>query len=1054
MSGSGRGTPDGPVGGGLARWWVEHPGAGWAALLATLACGFLALLQLPRQEDPALPGRIARIVCIWPGASASEVEQQVTRSLEQRTMEMASMLEVSSETRNNVAIITLGQRPAGLGRIEQEWDVLRGRLAEVPLPEGCRPPVLQTDFGDVVTLLLAVSSGTANDYRPVVEGVRRLVEILETVSEVGRVRTVGEVPETLELTGSPAKLQQHGIPLSRLIEVIGRQGHFMPGSLIPGTETNLPVRVAPGLGSERELRDLVLGRGADGQPLRVEALLDVRRGDVTPLPFHVDVMRRSGDDRLTRERSILLAVEMKSGRTISRFDREVRAAVDGVVPTLPAGVGVHTLSDQPASVKSRLSHFNRCFLEAVAVIMVVALLLMEWRAAVIVACAIPLTVAMTLTGMWALGIPLHQISITALIIALGMLVDDPVVAADGINRELAAGTPRRVAAWLGPWKLRRAIFFATLINIFAFLPLLLLPGDKKSFIYALPVVVTLSLVCSRIVSMTFVPLLGRWLLRGQGGLHHDGAGRGFSLRGMDRLRAALLGSYRAVLAAGLRHPWKVLIVVHAVLVASLLLAPGLGRQFFPPAERNQMLVDITLPESSSLERTRAVCDRVFTLLQPHDEIVGGAIFMGGSGPRFYYNITPKPPADHRATILINTRQVGDVPTLMVKIRAALDREVTDARCVVRQLEQGPPVEAPVQIRLTGDDPAVLRRLADAVSTIVKNAGGYKVDDTLGVPVDSLRIKVDQSRASALGVGAESLVGAVQAVGAGLRVTEVRESGRAVPVVFKLRVGPEAAGGPEAAEMLRRLPVQVADGAPVPLAELAEVSLEPGYAVFHRHGGRRSVVVESYAPFGDLPAAVVARARSAVEQLVLPAGYKVAIEGEDKELAASRREMGGVMIVSLALIAAAMVVQFQSFSRSAVVMLTVPLGLIGALGGLALTGSPVGFMAMLACASLAGIVVSHIIVLCEAIEEARAETTCLHEALISASLSRMRPVLVTTLATAGGLLPLALTGGALWKPLTAVHIFGLLAGTVLTLFVLPVWYVVVVARRHAPPQAMP
>ena len=222
--------------------------------------------------------------------------------------------------------------------------------------------------------------------------------------------------------------------MSRLIEVIGSQGHFIPGSSISGTETNFPVRVAPGLGSERELRDLVLGRGADGQPLRLEALLDVRRGD----------------DRLTRERSVLLAVEMKTGGTISRFDREVRAAVDGVVPALPAGVEVHTLSDQPASVKLRLSHFNRCFLEAVAVIMVVALLLMEWRAAVIVACAIPLTVAMTLAGMWALGIPLHQISITALIIALGMLVDDPVVAADGINRELAAGTPRCVAA-CRPW---------------------------------------------------------------------------------------------------------------------------------------------------------------------------------------------------------------------------------------------------------------------------------------------------------------------------------------------------------------------------------------------------------------------------------------------------------------------------------------------------------------------------------------------------------------------------------------------------------------------------
>jgi len=414
---------------------------------------------------------------------------------------------------------------------------------------------------------------------------------------------------------------------------------------------------------------------------------------------------------------------------------------------------------------------------------------MEWRAAVIVACAIPLTVAMTLGGMAVAGIPLHQVSIAALIIALGMLVDDPVVAADGINREMAGGTPRAVAAWIGPWKLRRPIFFATVINIFAFLPLLLLPGDKKSFIHALPVVVTLALVCSRIVSMTFVPLLGRHLLRGQPGLEQGGAVRPWPFGLADRAIIFLLRPYRAVLGAALRRPWPVLAVVYGLLAASLALVPGLGRQFFPPADRNQLLIDIALPESSSLAQTRRVCDDVIRLLDSRREITGGAVFMGGSGPRFYYNVTPKPPADHLAQVLVNTRQAGEVPALVTVLRTILDREMTTARCVVRQLEQGPPVEAPIQIRISGPDRGELRRLADQAARAVDEAGSYRVSDDLGTPVPVLQVSLDQARAGRLGITPAVLATAVHAAGAGLEVAPGAGKRRAAS-----RPPPPAVGG--------------------------------------------------------------------------------------------------------------------------------------------------------------------------------------------------------------------------------------------------------------------
>ena len=1027
--------------GGLARYFVEHREVGWMALIAVLIWGAISFHLLPQQEDPSLPRRIARVVCVLPGATASQVEELVTRRLEKKIAELETIEEMSSETRAGVVIIGLGQRSAGEAGVQQEWDKLRAKLAEVTLPEGCLPVQLQTDFGDVVTLLLAVTSRTATDYRPLTAAAEQLEDDLKQVGSVGRTRMIGDIGETVQLLFSPEKLNQHGLSLFRIAEQLKQRNQLVPAGALHNTTNSLPVQLTGELRSEEDVRNLIVGASPEGRPIRLGEVVEVRRSEEEPRPFHADVLTRpAAGGELQRQRSVMLAVEMKSGRVISEFASEVEASITRLKPQLPADVEVLTISDQPKSVEYRIQHFSQCFGEAVLVVIVVALLLMEWRAALIVALAIPLTVAMTLGGMHLAGIPLHQISIAALIIALGMLVDDPVVAADGVNREMAAGRPRGLAAWLGPWKLRRPILFATLINIFAFLPLVLLPGDKKHFIYALPVVVTLALIASRIVSMTFVPLLGYYLLKGQRGFDQGGEVRRFPFSLLDRLLLAVLPLYRTLLEGALRRPWLAMFLAYGLLAASLTLAPRLGRQFFPPAERNQLLIDLALPGSPSLEETRRICDDVTRLLQRHEEVVSGAVFVGGSAPRFYYNVTPKAPDDHLAQVLINTRNADEVPALVARLRTELDREISGARCVVKQLEQGPPVDTPIQIRLTGDDLDTLRGLADQVGSALREAGGYKVHDDLDQRVPTLQIGIDQDRASAAGVVGPAIGAAVRSAFAGLTVTELREGSRLVPVVLRLRAEER-----DDVAKVSELRVESLGGGLVPLREFAKVETEPDFAMIHHHGQRRAVTVKSYSSIGELPAAVLAKAKPALDRITLPPGYRLAYDGEARELKQSREEMGGVMLVSLALIALAMIIQFNSVTKSVVVMLTVPLGLIGGLAGLALFHAPLGFMAMLAIVSLAGVIVSHIIVLSDSIEEARAEGMELQSALIRAGLVRMRPVLVTALATAGGLIPLARTGGELWAPLTAVHIFGLLVATVLTLFILPVLYYLFAAR---------
>ncbi len=874
-------------------------------------------------------------------------------------------------------------------------------------------------------------------------------ELLETnlkqVASVGRVRKLGNVPEVIYLLFSIPNLEGFNLPPELVLDAIATRNAIIPGGTLRAEGQNFPVQLTGTFTNEADLPDTIVGmtqEGPTGLPVYLRDLFEVRRGYADPIPYKVDVLHRpAAGQPLAQERAVLVAVEMKEGNIIGQFDQQVRHVLARLQPRLPEGMAVVTLSDQPTAVGERVGHFMECFLEAVIVVVLVALLLMEWRAALVVATAIPLTVALTLGGMRLLDAPLHQISIAALIIALGMLVDDPVVATDGINRALARGEPRDRAAWLGPYGLRRPILFGTVINIVAFLPLLLLPGDKGAFIAGLPLVVTLALISSRLVSLTFVPLLGYYWLRGQKGLEAGGeARRGWGLHHVDGLLIRLLPHYRRLLQAALEQPWRAVGLAYGLLALSFGLTPWFGRQFFPPAERNQLLIDLELPASASLAQTREVCAQVAAVLRRHPTVASAALFSGGTAPRFYYNVTPREPAPYLAQALVNTVRARDVPPLLVQLRQELDREVVGARCLVKQLEQGPPVEAPLQVRLTGDDYDALRGWADQVAAVLRAAGGYQVDDDLGRRLPTLEIAIDQHRANLLEINNARVGRLAQAAFAGLKVTELREGDHLVPVVVRLRAEERAE-----ADRLRTLHIRSLRDRLVPLDNFAQLKVQPEFATLAHFNHRRAVTVQGYSAVGELPSQVLARARPALARLALPPGYDLALAGEEKELKTSQSEMAQVMEVSLALITLALVLQFHSVVKPLVVLLTVPLGLIGAFVGLAVTGAALGFMALLGIVSLGGVVVSHIIVLSDFIEEARAEGMELRTALVQAGLVRLRAVLVTVLATVGGLIPLALTGGELWHPLTAVHIFGLLFATLLTLVLLPVLYYLFCAR---------
>jgi multidrug efflux pump subunit AcrB len=984
----------------------------------------------------------AAVAAFFPAGTAESYRDSIGRRF-QSALQASGLVSAAQARQGHSYVLVDMTTSASRARLEQfiaDFTRTVSGTDQETHPDFGRPILLMGDEDPLAQVRAAAPPRYS--YRTLEIAAQAFEDDLKQLRSVGQVTKIGIVQETIYLLYSAAQADGYGLEPEAIAKAIAQRNAIIPGGTLHTQGQNFPVQLSGEFHSDDELLGTLLGTGRSGQPVYLRDLFEVRRMYEAPVPFQVDVWKRAAAGAPLRpQRAVMLSVEMKTGNIIGDFNEEVKQVAARLQERLPEGLEIQTLSDQPTAVAHRLDHFIRSFMEAVGIVIMVALLLMDWRSALVVAAAIPLTVAMTLGGMHLCGIQLHQISIAALIIALGMLVDDPVVASDAINRELHAGEPPERAAWLGPVRLRRAIFFGTIINIVAFLPLMLLPGDTGAFIFAIPAVVTMALLASRLVSMTFIPLLGFYILRGQTGLEEGGEVRRLiPFRWIDQALRGALPVYRWALQRALRFPWLTIGLTYGLLVASLGLTRFFGTQFFPPAERNQMLVDIELPATASIASTRQTTDDVMAVLRQHAEITSAGVFIGGTTPRFYYNVEPRAPANNLAQILVNTRTQDDVPGLLVELRAELDRQIAGARCVVKQLEQGPPIGAPIQIRLSGDNLDVLRGLAEKAAAAIRSAGGYHVFDNLGLRTPTIVIDVDQNRANSLGISNEDIGRVSQLALGGLQVTEIREGDHLIPVIARLRIEERN----EAAKILA-LYVQNATHKPVPLVSFADIKIQPEYNSIPHYAQLRAVTVNSYVPAGELASAILAKARPGLDAIALPPGYNLEIAGEQKELQKGQSEMGAVIGISLAMIALVMVLQFNSVPKALVVLLTVPLGLIGAFTGLAVTHSPLGFMALLGIVSLAGIIVSHIIVLSDYIEEARGAGMPLEEALVQAGLVRLRAVLVTVLATVGGLVPLFLTGGALWHSLTSVHIFGLLLATLLTLLLLPVLYFVFCTR---------
>lgn len=923
-------------------------------------------------------------------------------------------------------------------------------LLPADLPPDVWPPVLVRDPKDTQDRMAAVA-GDKYTYRDLDRFTDQIKRVLQTVPQVSKITRAGLLPEQIYLEYSQERLASYGMQLTKLADILRARNITVPGGLLDVRGKRVAIDPSGEFTSESQIGDVLVSTTAEGRPIYLRDGVQVVRAYQTPARYLNYYQARGADGRFHRSRAVTLAVQMRPGEQIAAFGQAVDAALaDLRASSLPPDLIVDRPSDQPLQVRESVDLFMKSLYEAIVLVILVALVgFWEWRAALLMALAIPLTLAMTFGMMHVLHVDVQQVSIASLIIALGLLVDDPVVAGDAIKRELQAGQPRLLAAWLGPTRLATAILFATITNIVAYLPFLLISGNIGKFIYSLPVVLACSLVASRIVSMTFIPLLGYYLLRPSRRPEPP----------IEHQRAhGVTGAYYRFAGWALDHRWATLGVAVVLLLATLAASRGIRIQFFPKDLAYLSYVDVWLPEDATLSATRerataaeAVIRRVAEEFgRTHTDEDGKAravlesltTFVGGGGPRFWFSVAPELFQPNYAQIIIKVGDKHDTRLLVPLLQRALAAEVAGARIDVRELENGKPVGIPVAVRLSGDNPAELRRMAEGVKAIFRSVPkADRVRDDWGADSFSVKLQVDSDKANLAGVS--NLDVALSSVTGmnGYPLTVLREGDQQIPVVARLRAEERA----RITDVQNLYVYSQVSSQRVPLRQVSEVTYGMQTEKIRRRNQFRTISVSAFPVPGTLPSEVLRAARPKLDAFArtMPPGYRFVIGGEYEEQVKGFRQLAIVMLVSVSAIFMALVFQFRNAIKPLIVFSAIPFGVAGALLGLDVMGAPFGFMAFLGIASLVGVIVSHVIVLFDFIEERHAHGAPFREALLDAGIVRLRPVMVTVGATVFGLVPLAMHGGPLWEGLCYTQIAGLSIATGVTLVLVPVLYAIFV-----------
>ncbi|HEX9513469.1 MAG TPA: efflux RND transporter permease subunit [Puia sp.] len=1007
--------------------------------LAVLAIVFLAgvysLFNMPRREDPKITVRQGLVLAFYPGANSVQVEEQLTKKLEQYLFQYKEVKkEKTHSTTRDGGVVIYVELQDWVKNPDMFWSKLNHELnyaKVVDLPTGVQGPIVDSDFGDTIAMLIGIESDSL-DYSQLKGYLEKLEDGLRRVKSVSKIKRLGEQTEQITITTSSEKMSQYGIKLPQVTRLLQSQNAIQATGDIKLQQSDVPLYTGGYYNTLEQVSQQVVGTSTRGNIVRFGDLADVKRGFAEP---SVVVTH-------DQHRTLMLSLEMQEGNNVVKFGESVNQELAELAVHLPAPIKISTIVNQPKLVKSSISNFIREFFLSIISVIIVTILLLPFRVASVAAMAIPVTIAVTFGLLNIFGIELQQVSLAALIVVLGMVVDDAIVIADNYVELLDEGMDRWTAAWRSASDLMVPVLTATATIVASFLPLIIISGSVGEFIFSLPVTVAIALASSFLVAMLLTPMLCYAFIK-KGLKDHSVPVANQPVKKKRRSMLDLLQAiYDVAIGWCMRH--KIITISASVLsvVAALVLFGHLRQRFFPAAERNQFVIEYWMPTGSRLEKTQETLHKLEGLIKNDNRVADFATFAGTGAPRFYYNFAPQPPVTNYGMILINTFTNEQAEEMATELTKKVDTLAPEGMAFVKLMQQGAPLESPVEVRVIGDDIGTLKSLGARVQQILKSTPGSMLvrsdfhEDYYGL---SINLKENANR---LGFTTASIADNINTGFAGSPVSVMWEGNQPINLVLRLE---EKKRG-DFSDITNDYISSPVTGANVPLRQVA--NLVPEWQtgrVMHRNGVR-TLTIQSEAQAGTLPSEVLKKIQPAIAKIHLPAGYRIEYGGEDENQKETFGQMVVALCISIGLIFFILLFQFKNIKESLLIMTSIPLCLFGAILGLVVTNNPFGFTSFLGLISLSGIVVRNSIILVDHTNLLIRQGMDIRTAALESGKRRLRPIFLTAMAAAIGVLPMILSGSSMWSPLASVLAFGVVFSMAMALLVTPLLFVIMVKSK--------
>ncbi len=991
--------------------------------LILMVIGVISMLTMPRSEDPKITVRQALVIALYPGADELQMEKQVTDKIEQYlfSFEEVRKEKTKSETKEGLVIVTC-ELQESTDETDKVWNTIQHGLTtnlKQELPQGVIGPIVNSDFGDVVAQMITVSA-PGRSFAELESYLDVLEDGIKTIKSTSKINRYGGQQQQIYVTVENEKLNAYGFDISNIAQVLQMQNEVNYSGEITFAASNIPIVTESQYQTEAEVGNQIIYSNPDGTVVRLKDVAKIERRYEEKSSYI-----KVGDDEV-----MMLTVEMQPGKNIVQFGKELDGKIAEIKQTLPEDVNVNIIVDQPKVVQHSIAHFMLEFGIAISAVIIVVILFLPFRVAAISAITCPISIVIAFGVLNIMGVEIHQVSLAAMIIVLGMVVDDAIVVVDNYIEKLDEGLDPWRAGWESATQLMVPVFTATIAIIFSFLPLaLFLDGISGEFIASLPIAVAIALSVSFMVAIFITPFMCFLFIKK--GLKHKVSVRPPKLSFLDRLQEA----FNKAVEFCFRYPKWTVSAGGLSIALAIFIASQLDQELFPNAERDQFNLEVWLPNGTELSRTEEVVRQIEGEIADDERIVDIASFIGTSSPRFHVNYAPETARENYAQIFINTVSNEATEEMAKEYIRRFDDYLPDGYIRVRQLalKESP---APIEVRIIGEDLKDQKRVARQVMDILETTEGTNwVRTNYEDEYFGLTIRLKDDVANRLGVTNTQVT---QLLGAGLsgyKVSTIWEGDKSVEILLRLDTKDR-----EDFEDLLNLYVSTNYETKVPLREVAELLPVWHTGVIAHRNGLRTITVRSEAQMGRKASQIISDIQPQIAALQLPDGIRIAYGGEFESTTETQPGMARSLGVSLMLIFLTLLFQFKSFPKVLIVLATFPLSLLGAMLGLLITGNPFGFTAFMGIISLIGIVVRNGIILVDYADElVTLHSYSIKAAAIGAAKRRMRPILLTSCAAAVGVFPMILGNSPLWAPLGSVLAVGLLVSMVMTLFIVPILY---------------